>query len=377
MRASNNPRRLPQLTSVTASVNQRTKLLGLEVVRFVSAISILVWHYQHFFSIEHTPSDLARDQQPLYSIFSIFYNYGTYGVNVFWCISGFIFFWKYRHAIAEQTIGPGQFFLFRFSRLYPLHFATLLLVALLQLVYFHKTNSSFVFQYNDSLHFFLQLFLASDWGFEKGYSFNGPIWSVSVEVVVYLVFYLCLRYISKSAVVNIGILSLCALAKLAKVSSPFIDCLSFFYIGGLSSIVCSYFDKRTYKHILFFFALSIVLTAPLAAVTTSISQHKHFTFLFLMIYVPALLYVCARNVAIHPRIGKIVEAAGNMTYSIYLIHFPIQIATALLFAYANQAIPYYNVSFFIGYMLVTLVASYYIYYLFELPAQTWIRNRYN
>ena len=27
------------------------------------------------------------------------------------------------------------------------------------------------------------------WGFEKGYSFNGPVWSVSAEVLIYFIFF--------------------------------------------------------------------------------------------------------------------------------------------------------------------------------------------
>lgn len=353
------------------------KLLGLEVIRFLSAISLLIWHYQHFFLLAQIPGDLARDQQPLYSIFSISYNYGSYSYYVFWCISGFIFFWKYRNAIAEHTVGHKQFFVLRFSRLYPLHFATLLLVGVLQSAYFHNTHAYFVFIYNDSLHFLLQLFLASDWGFEKGYSFNGPIWSVSAEIAAYVVFFLGLRYLGKSVFINIGIVSMCALAKLAAVSSPIIDCLSFFYTGGLAAIAFVYFEKKTYGNMVYYLALSTVLAVPFAAASSSLSQHKSFPFLFLIMYAPIVLYVCARNVAVHPRIQRIVEAAGSLTYATYLIHFPIQLAIALLFTYAHQAIPYYSLTFFVGYMSVTLLASYYIYSRCEKPAQTWIRTRYS
>ena len=37
-----------------------SKLLGLEVVRFVSALSVLIWHYQHFFYIARAFADLTE-----------------------------------------------------------------------------------------------------------------------------------------------------------------------------------------------------------------------------------------------------------------------------------------------------------------------------
>ena len=58
------------------------KLLGLEIMRFFSALSILIWHYQHF-----APNNFIKEQQPLYPYLSIFYEHGSFGVYVFYCIS--------------------------------------------------------------------------------------------------------------------------------------------------------------------------------------------------------------------------------------------------------------------------------------------------
>jgi peptidoglycan/LPS O-acetylase OafA/YrhL len=79
---------------------------------------------------------------------------------------------------------------------------------------------------------------------------------------------------------------------------------------------------------------------------------------------------------VNPGIQRTIEAAGNMTYSSYLIHFPIQIAITLFFTYANQPIPYNRLSFFAAFFVATLVAAYYLYRYFEVPAQAYIRVRY-
>ncbi len=78
---------------------------------------------------------------------------------------------------------------------------------------------------------------------------------------------------------------------------------------------------------------------------------------------------------LHPRIKNALEAAGNMTYSSYLNHFPIQLAIALLYHCARKEIPIYSGLFFILYMMTTLVVSYVIYRYFEKPAQAFIRER--
>lgn len=355
------------------SVLSKNKLLGLEVIRFISALSVLVWHYQHFFYISDKPSNFVKEQQPAYLFFQLFYDYGNYGVQVFWCISGFIFFWKYRNSIAEKHITSIYFFILRFSRLYPLHFVTLLLVALLQAMYFSINNYYFVYQNNDIAHFGLQMLLASNWGFEKGSSFNGPIWSISVEVVVYFVFFLILRIVGRSPVVNIYVLLLCMVATLLKLNTPIVDCLMFFYAGGLSAMARQYLEDKKYKIYINTLAFAALVFIPVILYWASVYFHKNFSFLFSILYIPTLIFASAINISVPPKVQKIVEVAGNMTYSSYLIHFPIQLLIALYFSYVNQIIPYYSELFFSVFMLFTLVVSYYIYRFFELPAQTYIR----
>ena len=55
------------------------KLLGLELLRFVAAFAVLVWHYQHF-AFDGAAIVVQREQQPFYAPLRLFYEYGWYGV---------------------------------------------------------------------------------------------------------------------------------------------------------------------------------------------------------------------------------------------------------------------------------------------------------
>ena len=357
------------------SLQQNNKLLGLEVIRFISALSVLVWHYQHFSYVADMPTNFNRDQQPFYDFISLFYNYGGSGVQVFWCISGFIFFWKYREAISSNAINYKSFFILRFSRLYPLHFFTLLLVFLLQAIYFSKKEYFFVYQNNDILHFIYHLFLASNWwGLEIGGSFNGPIWSISVEVLVYFFFFIMLQKISKSFLINVAVLFLCVVAKNFKIPSQIFDCFALFYIGGLSAIVFKEIKKTKFYYLALYISLLFVIALPFIVYSTNIYQHKYFATLFLMTYTPVALFLCAQKIYVASYIQKIIEATGNMTYSIYLMHFPLQLAIAIYFMSSEQEIPYYSELFFTGFISLTLLLSYFTYRLLELPIQRKIRK---
>src|ERR1700710_1370920 len=126
--------------------SQPNKLLGLELLRFIAAFAVLIWHYKHFAYVADKPVGLTEHHRPLHSLLQPFYDHGDFGVWLFWCISGFIFFWKYRDSVADRSVSGWKFFALRFSRLYPLHIATLLLVALVQPLYFSLTGYFFVYQ---------------------------------------------------------------------------------------------------------------------------------------------------------------------------------------------------------------------------------------
>ena len=108
------------------------KLLGLELLRFLTAFAILLFHYRQFAFVGDREVGLVQDRLPIFWLFGPLYQSGPYAVRIFWCISGFIFFWKYRDAVASRLLDGWKFFVLRFSRLYPLHVVTLLLVAALQ-----------------------------------------------------------------------------------------------------------------------------------------------------------------------------------------------------------------------------------------------------
>jgi peptidoglycan/LPS O-acetylase OafA/YrhL len=208
------------------------KLTGLELLRFASALAVLIWHYQHFWYVADMPVDFIREKQPLYGLLWPLYNYGVYGVQVFWIISGYIFFWKYAAGIADGRVSGWKFLVLRFSRLYPLHLATLVAVVVLQWKFQALSGQPFVYPNNDGFHLMLQLGLASNWGWEVGPSFNGPIWSISLEVVVYGLFFGVMRLVGSGRWVAPGMLLLGALGYLLKIPSQIFQCVFCFFLGG-------------------------------------------------------------------------------------------------------------------------------------------------
>jgi peptidoglycan/LPS O-acetylase OafA/YrhL len=373
------PRVLAEATGIRGAAAphepEGSKILGIELLRFASAIAVLLFHYQHFAFVGTARADFTVSRQPFYRFLSLFYIDGFYGVEVFWCISGFIFFWKYGRSIAQARVGGHEFFILRLSRLYPLHFVTLLFIAVMQFVYHMRNGAFFVYTYNDVHHFVLQLLLASNWVPQAVESFNGPIWSISVEVLVYAVFFLTLRYVSNSTIF-VGAMALAAaMIQIFKISSqPIFECLMFFYAGCLTAIVYRRVNSQKALKTAVSVGASLVIVILILLVAVFSVEVKAKT--FLMLFTPALIFLFVAHVPTSRLAARVLVPAGNITYASYLMHFPIQILVVTLFGYAGTEIPIYTTGFFLSYLAVTLFISHWVYVAFEMPAQRMIRRRF-
>ncbi len=162
----------------------------LDALRGIAALSVVFWHWHWLYCAPGEITPLADPSiQPFFWLLAPLYLHGLLGVKLFFSISGFVFFYLYADAIAQRRVTITTFVNYRFSRLYPLHLLTLLTVTALQAAYFSRYGAFFIYQVNDARHFVLQLFFASNWSRVSPFTFNGPIWSLSIEILLYAMFF--------------------------------------------------------------------------------------------------------------------------------------------------------------------------------------------
>jgi peptidoglycan/LPS O-acetylase OafA/YrhL len=354
------------------------RLIGIELLRFLAAFGVLIWHYQNFMigAPDHHP--VAMTAQPLYAVLAPLYLYGDSGVALFWCISGFIFTWKYLHPINAGGVPFGRFLWLRFSRLYPLHFATLLLVAALNAAYFSGHGEYFIYPVNDLKHFLLNLGFASYWGFQADKSFNGPIWSVSVEILVYFLFFAISRRVRGSiwtdiAVVLAASIAYAGLRRFAGLKLDVFGATTFFYIGAAACRVNAVLAALpTEQRRRWGWVLSGVVLVACALVATRVLKIAGAS----LVLFPALILLF--QLAIQPRTSaaaNAIAAVGNLTYASYLIHFPLQIAMVLVlerFAMPAESL-FYGPYLLPIYLTLVLGLSVVVFHAFERPAQAGLR----
>lgn len=350
------------------------RLLYIEILRFFSSIGVLIFHYPFFFPKQENQSSY---ELPFFNILEPIYYFGGSGVVVFWAISGYVFYYIYNDDIINKNISIKKFFINRFSRLYPLHFLTLIIVSILQIIHlkvFHDFHHDYL---NDIYHFFLNLFFASFWGFEKFYSFNGPIWSVSVEILVYFMFFYSLFFFKKPFFIGLSIIFFSALIKIfSDTTYQLLNCLIFFFTGGLAFSVNKFLDIKNIKIFKNFFYYILLLILPYIFWTTKLYDIKYSVFIFFLTYSWLLLVGASIKININNRLKNMILIIGNLTYGTYLFHFPVALFFKLVSNYFEIKMPIYSNYFFIFYLIFVLLLSFISFVKFEKPIQAFIRNKF-
>jgi peptidoglycan/LPS O-acetylase OafA/YrhL len=192
-------------------------------------------------------------------------------------------------------------------------------------------------------------------------------------VLVYFLFFLSLRYISGATAFIFAVAASAAMVLFLRISThPLFTCVMFFYIGCLTAIIHSRVKSVPSRRIL----ATVVALGSIAALTGLQFFFPVKPMYFLLIFSPALIFLFVTYMPTTALMSSLLVAAGSMTYSSYLLHVPIQLTTMTIASYARWTVPMDKAWFFLGFLGITLVLSYYCYVLFEMPMQRYLRGRF-
>lgn len=373
------------------------RLYSLDVLRGVAALAIVFWHWQHFFAVRGVWQTVwSRAMEPAYPVFQPLFEEGWVAVDIFFAVSGFVFFWLYLEPVRRREIGAGKFALQRISRLYPLYIATLLIAAAMQLAFHRATGNWFIFGANDWSHFVKSVFLVQQWlPPDEMQSFNGPAWAVSIEVLLYIVFF---------ATVRLGLRGPLAAVCLAAVGGVIFfhdgqigrGIMGFFWGGATYYAVLAVAAKPRAKAVARAIAVAALAAWAIAIVDIYMGFHQTlfgmlplpaarfligyeypvFLFAFILVVVPLTLAALALHEELFGGAWARFTLLGDISYSTYMIHFPMQLALALLalrlgwvpadFMHGWVMLAFYAV-------LISLGALSYTF--FERPVQSLLRRK--
>jgi peptidoglycan/LPS O-acetylase OafA/YrhL len=371
-------------------LNWPKRLHALDATRGLAALAVALWHWQHFaFVGDGLPKGFDRSAQPFYGVLKLFYERGDTAVDYFFVLSGFVFYWLYSRPIGTGFVNWRLFSVQRFSRLYPLHFATLLLVAFGQWLYTRTAGHPFIYTFNDWYHFVLNATFTSHWGWERGHSFNGPIWSVSIEILLYILFFLIARSgkagLGTSLAISIGAFAIYE----TRYPHDVFRGITMFFLGGaifhvttaVSRVSASMMSRVPIYGIC---ALSwgLVVThwyvtpisqyLPRLGSTGKVSVAAFTDFILL----PSTVCTLALLEIDRGRLLNRLSWVGDITYASYLLHFPLQLLLALAVTYGLVSASFWlHPASLVAFFIVLVVASRATFAYFERPLQNWLRVR--
>ena len=349
----------------------------LEILRFVACIGVILYHYQHF--ITYRGSQYIPSEIPFENYFGWFYRNGGSGVQVFWCLSGIIFAHVYQTRIADREIGIPQFIWRRFSRLYPLHVLTLLLVAGLIFVLRGATDLTyFIYEFNDMKHFLLNVMFANYWGFQSGTSFNGPVWSVSIELIAYLVFVVIatsIRLLPQKLYSPIiffisWTIGFWLAQKQVTGPSSFIPtCIALFMVGAIVYTMWILIPDVAVWALIVYLIVDYMRDG---VVHTSLLKLQ-LPFTSLMVALLISLLALSNSFGKFELCKSLAARLGSLTYAMYMIHFPIQFLM-LIFSESIYLFDFHNQFVFLTFFGLVISISFFCHDKFELPVQRRLRS---
>ncbi len=174
---------MPAVPPLGDGANAPTERLdALTGLRFVAAAAVFVYHLPGWLQVP------GFNPGPL----------GQAAVGYFFVLSGFILAHVYRRG--DRPLSPGRFFRARFARIWPLHIACL--VAMLAILPASIPDTA-----PEALQLLAHAALLQGWSWDSSWSlaWNGPAWSLSVEVFFYALFPLLVARRTRTLLVVYGL----------------------------------------------------------------------------------------------------------------------------------------------------------------------------
>lgn len=363
----------PTMTSSSGS-----RIHELDALRGIAALGVVVWHYGIHFGA--TPFRLA--------LFP-FYNAGFLFVDFFFVLSGYVIARAFWRQPRQSRFGANV--LARVARMYPLHLLTLLLVAiLLACMPAAARDPDFIQPANDARHFLLNLLLLNQSGLQDGWSFNTPAWSISAEFIVNVAFlgFICLGPRGRILAISVG--AIVAAAMLGLSPRPYIDgSFAFGWLDvnllrcsvGFAAGVAVYWLVHRLKGARVLGRQPLLCTvagvASLALLTgVMIASGRHPPLSHYLVSI-AMASGCVLFVPFAPALRSVLRHKpltylGDISYSTYLVHYPLQLAIYLAGAWGLVRLDFGSPTTFVAFIAAVIVVSAATHRFIEMPGQKWL-----
>lgn len=338
-------------TAPTDAAPQR--LARLDGLRGIAAVVVaFAYHPRVLFAPE-----LFTSHGPVLNWLS---HWGWTFVDLFFLLSGYIF--AHVYLPGAKLAKPGamaQFGVARLARLYPLHLLTLVVVALFAWGQHGNTAGAFA----------MQLVMLQNFVRPVPDTFNGPAWSLSVEVCCYVLFaFAAMRGGGRRLMLVTGLAIALGLAQLLVNGQPEGPWVA----DNLPRGLLGFFLGQVLWHgrgqlarvpsVLLWAVLGTGLVLPTGPWSPLLP--------LVLLAFPAALLLALRQPWLD---GRVMRWLGDRSYAVYLIHLPVIDAARAWLGQVPSDAPWVW-PLYAGLVALVLALSDLAYRGYEMPARRWIRS---
>jgi peptidoglycan/LPS O-acetylase OafA/YrhL len=347
------------------------RLDALTGLRGLAAWLVMLFHIAPFFSKSLHASTLAL------------FSKGYLAVDLFFILSGFVMWLTYADQFKRNGLRAIRPFLIRrIARIYPLHFV-MLIATFIFAVLVVIAGKPLPDQYPMAtlpFHFLL----IQNWGFTDRLAWNDPSWSISTEFAAYLVLpfaaSILTRFKFSIPVCMIDIVVLAALMNAlyrwfgywsldqGVVSLGLTRCLIEFFCGVFLCMIWRQRISSSEGRFLAGFS-GVTLLAVLLWQSGTWSEPFAVPIIFAgLIYLLAATSNWKRN----PLSSRFAVHIGDISYSIYLVHFLLWVWFNIVMSPDGQE---GSIVHFFLFQLLTYAVSLFLYHRVEQPGRRWMQHK--
>lgn len=294
-----------------------------------------------------------------------FFKGGFIGVDVFFVISGYLISKKIIPLIEESKFNFKEYILRRLKRILPSYLFVIIITSIIISLIFVDTHYNYSIKEILYSQFFFQNFYYWDqsgyFGIEKLYKPLLNTWSLAVEVQFYILFPI-LYFLLKKKIIFLIIISLFLSFFYADKNITYFILPTRFYEFGIGIIVYlieyrNKFKKQYFSKSYFFFGILLIFFSIL--IMDENTQYPGVYALIPTLGTGFIIYYSLNKNANYLINSKLFIFFGNISYSLYLIHWPLIIFYKYVFVKINLSIFDQISLFFLSIYLSYLLTFYF------------------
>ena len=334
------------------------KLDALVGIKGLGAIVIaLFFHYNHF---------IAAIYHPLYQIpiLNVLCERGWMAVELFFFLSGVTYMSIYSQKIRKGDYSGEKFAVDRFSKLWPIHMVTLLVVTFVQGLRVENGMPQFKFIANDLYDFFLNILMLQSLGIENGAGYNWVAWTLTVNMLLYFVFYwVCKKTNNDNEIFIVCLIFIVLGFFIMKKGQWFIFSenvgrgFSSFYLGVLFVVL---YDRveNVKSALVIWLTILLLFGYGLVMYLFGGELNDNFTILasvYCGTFLPLIITLIIRIPVLSTFFScKALKALGKISFSLFMVHYPIQCVLVTLNDLFKIGWDYSRFGFWLAYALLCI-----------------------